>query len=699
MKAGITTSIHNRFDIYSTNTETGETKQVAYAENIVLDAMWTRLTARSSYFVNIHYGTGSGTLSKTRTGLFTYLGTKTAVDDLLTRTIPVASWRRKIILNPEDNVGAVLTEIGISYGAVATNLVTHALLLDMNGNQVAITKTALDLLTIYATVYITFSTSMSSIQICGLPNSNPLMNYLVGGTAFPACYFYTGEIGGEGWENTPTIYSNALGTSPVIVWTADTPNKKMVGSTVRFPVESSNGHIKEIGCGSGVNSPIFRILLPATGIYSGMSLEGVSIGTGDGVISEFLIPSKNIDTSTLHVYVNGAETTEFTSVDNLSSGLIPYREYLLGSTSGCHYLPSRIARSCGDVAVAKTFTTTILSYKKVGNSFVARVSPTQLPSGNVTGTALSADGTVLAVSHTTTPFITTYDLVNELWVKRGDVVSPPTGNATGVSLSDDGLVLAVSHDITPFITTYEWTAGNWVKRANPSVLPTGVGNGCSLSAAGTVLAVAHTTTPFITTYEWSAGTWVKRANPTTLPVTIGNGCDLSLNGNVLAVAFTGSPYWCVYDWSGSKWVERTSPVWTTGGYGNRISLSEDGNTVAIPTTAGLYSAQYPVHVYVWSGTAWVEKDMSLTFFYTYTVGRGVALFPDGSQLILGNSHSSDGQCSLQRLECKTLQKKIKFITPPAAGSLLTASYTVKGIHKTIQRVIDCNCTFTFGEPV
>lgn len=71
--AKMNVNIHNRFDIWSKNIETGEEKQLGYAENIVLDQMYTRLCARSSYFVNIHFGTGTGTLSASRTSLFTHL--------------------------------------------------------------------------------------------------------------------------------------------------------------------------------------------------------------------------------------------------------------------------------------------------------------------------------------------------------------------------------------------------------------------------------------------------------------------------------------------------------------------------------------------------------------------------------------------------------------------------------------------------
>jgi len=134
LKAKIDTKIHNRFDVFFKNIETGIEKQIGYAENIVLDQIYTRLCGRTPYFVNIHFGTGAGTPSAERTTLFTHLGTKTAINDAQSKALPISYWRQKIVLNPNEYVGSVLTEVGIAYGATNTNLVTHAMIKDMNGN-------------------------------------------------------------------------------------------------------------------------------------------------------------------------------------------------------------------------------------------------------------------------------------------------------------------------------------------------------------------------------------------------------------------------------------------------------------------------------------------------------------------------------------------------------------------------------------
>ena len=60
-------SIHNRFDIEVINARTGEIKQRAQAENVILNRLWTALLADNGnrYFGYIFYGSGSGTPAAT----------------------------------------------------------------------------------------------------------------------------------------------------------------------------------------------------------------------------------------------------------------------------------------------------------------------------------------------------------------------------------------------------------------------------------------------------------------------------------------------------------------------------------------------------------------------------------------------------------------------------------------------------------
>ena len=68
MRAEIKPKFHNRFDIVVTNVETGEVELRGQAENMVLNRIYTRLVAFSSYFDQIVFGTGSGTMDPTING-------------------------------------------------------------------------------------------------------------------------------------------------------------------------------------------------------------------------------------------------------------------------------------------------------------------------------------------------------------------------------------------------------------------------------------------------------------------------------------------------------------------------------------------------------------------------------------------------------------------------------------------------------
>ena len=653
MQAQIKTTIHNRFDIFKTNIQTGETKKVGVAENIVLAQMWSRLTGRSAYFVNIHYGTGTGALSAARTSLFTHLGTKAAVDVTLIKALPVASWKRKIVLNPEDNIGAVLTEVGISYDATSTHLVTHALIKDSEGKQISITKTAVDIITIYATVYITFSFSATELSLCSLPNNNPLMNYLVGGASIGNCYFYTGECDYPAGAFNDGLISSAIGTSAAITWTADVPNKKMTTSTTRFAVDQSNGHLKEVTFGTNLLTAILRLALPSS-IYAGLPLTSVPLGTGDGATALYALPSRNIDESTFHVYLDAVETTAFT-------------------------------------------------FGKGSRPLVARAdSPYRVGNGLKKGVQFARVAHALACAD---QWVSPYYRVLD-WNNGGYIARAAGPDVAGVSqdtaLSDDGLILAVAHEVSPYITTFDWVAGAWVKRPDPAVLPTGIGYGCSLSGNGLVLAVAHTASPYITTYDWTAGAWVKRTNPATLPVGNGRGCSLTNDGLVMAIGHESSPFVSVYDWTAGAWVKRANPATlpiTAVGY-TSLSRSDGGLTLALMQSTSSYGTggPNPIMVYDWVAGAWIKRATPTNnYVHSYGMGYGCSISTD-EKTVVGVYGDSSALYSMAFYEIDLYDKTLIFNTPPANGAVITADYTVSGLHKTAQRVIDLTAIFTFGAP-
>lgn len=147
-------NLHNRFDIEVIDALSGEVKQKAYAENIMLDTFFTRfLAGQSGVYMNdsISYGRGTGTLNPTRTALFSLINSLASTLDSSGYTDDYIYSRVFITLLPEVSIGETITEVGLRSSSY---LVTHALLKDMNGNPVSILKTSTDQIKIYSTLYV-----------------------------------------------------------------------------------------------------------------------------------------------------------------------------------------------------------------------------------------------------------------------------------------------------------------------------------------------------------------------------------------------------------------------------------------------------------------------------------------------------------------------------------------------------------------
>ena len=135
----------------------------AQAENIICAQLWTRLFAPDTCFNYIHYGTGSGTPAAADTSLLRFWATERLPQATMSihrpGTMDMYLFGRKLQLSELTAVGSTLTEVGIGYSTSSSSLVTHAMLKDMNGNQISIAKTSTDIINIYAIRCLSFSTS------------------------------------------------------------------------------------------------------------------------------------------------------------------------------------------------------------------------------------------------------------------------------------------------------------------------------------------------------------------------------------------------------------------------------------------------------------------------------------------------------------------------------------------------------------
>jgi len=308
---------HNRFDIEVIDVRTGEVRQRAQAENIILDRMYTRITQFATYFTKIHFGNGIGTLDPARTTLFAEIrnaantqtiGYKDAIADTIVRAFPTSSVTKRIELLPEEFVGANITEVGISETSstnpASSYVNTHAVLTDAEGHEISILKLQYDLVIIYATVYIELVDTSTRFTWARPPvERNSLIEYLVAGSS------YTGYISlGQSPLVQPFGCCLATQFRTTAITAVYNDGAKTRSYTKRIATAECNNPygIREVALWQ-----MARVVLPETAVFTSKSFTGVVIGTGDGVKTKFAFP--NVDVSGLTVKVNDVVTTDLTT--------------------------------------------------------------------------------------------------------------------------------------------------------------------------------------------------------------------------------------------------------------------------------------------------------------------------------------------------------------------------------------------------
>ena len=275
-------SIHNKFEIVVRNAETGEVEQRGQAENIVVDRMYERLCNFNTYFNNIVFGTGEGTPTPSRRTLFNRIGYKSGVTESLVRAYPTSTWVQSIRLGTDEYNGNIITEIGISDTTTEVN--THAMITDSEGNPLSVEKTELRIIDLYATVFINVYDVDSGLFFY----EDNLRNYLTGGAS---------PNNTLGISNLEVAGINTItGTR-----TADVPNKS-VKATGRFNINNLNKDVKYLyWTGLGLACKI-----PRPEVFEGKQITEDNIGVGDGINKEFhLGRSSNTPIEDLIIYVGG----------------------------------------------------------------------------------------------------------------------------------------------------------------------------------------------------------------------------------------------------------------------------------------------------------------------------------------------------------------------------------------------------------
>ena len=285
--------IHNRFDVEVRDAKTGELKQKAFAENILLDTLFSTVAWHAPYgsgwAAYIAIGMGTGTLDRTRTTMFNKIahGEGTNATYIYDDANKVFSKRIQWTISETQYNGSTITEIGVGQYWINNYqfyLCSHALLKDMNGNTASIIKTDTDIITFYATVYAVVPNTFDSGAIKTFPGyQTSLVLYLLGSITWPTndtFYFQkTCDL-----QSTNRNYNGWDTASVSVAITHDASGKIWTHTAARLAVGSGNeaGGIYGMQSSNGFN---FNFL--DSSVFTGSVITGENLGVGDGTTQDF----------------------------------------------------------------------------------------------------------------------------------------------------------------------------------------------------------------------------------------------------------------------------------------------------------------------------------------------------------------------------------------------------------------------------
>lgn len=685
--------LHNRFDILKIRD--GEVIQRGVAENILLDRVYERLTAGYGYFNKIHFGSGNGSPTADRRVLFSPIGYKIAEIDEVIKSVPNSKVTRKIVLNPEEFVGDTITEVGISESTSEIN--SHAMIKDSEGNTLSITKSDIDVVVIYATVFVTLNLG-AGIELTGMPDDNVLLKWLLEDTTpSSTVYFESGSCGLESTGEQVGVVSDYLVKTSNASFVQDLTNKKRT-ITHRFGITDGNGAVREI---AGQNW--FRLKMPALGVHEQQAFVNIEIGTGDGVEEGFKLPFNYVDDSTLVVKKDGVTTNDYVIDKFVDDYNFRYDSFDLFAENG------RWNRGCG---------------------------------------RFSTDGSTMVIANAyeyrSEPLLRIYDYIDGKFELKGlsEFTASYNYPPNDIFISDDKeKILVRLQNSAKNIKLFEKVDGKY------EMIETDLFGdyiyAIFMNKEGTRIYTAY---QVINIYEKVNGTWTLVDSIPNDSISYRYGLRVSDNEETILCVYSGTPYVEVIDKVNDSWLTRSLDVLPDAGDSSVSILTGDGNEIFVSNGD---NAPYFLH-YVRNGEAF-EQQSSITgldatgisyatinnnedmIFISYGLTKkdysvlskvdgtweyiGDFIHPDNDNRIATAERFTPNQFSFSPddkiIVCgmytedymepvfvyniERLKTKIKFNTPPAVNEVITADFSVDGIAKTEDYVVDVTMTLQFGE--
>lgn len=284
----IDAKVHNHFDFVVQDAKTGKIKQTARAYNVVTDMFFNYVVNNYNPLYYIALGTGTGEPATTDTKLFSQIIRKGVTEIETVKAYPTSYTKKKIVLEPTECVDADITEVGFwgyyYYYGQRSDLMSHAMLKDAEGNQIVVHKTAEDIITVYATFYVTIGTETGGEYVLPTPANNAILASIFGGSTAYAPF----TLGMS--PNIPTAdnlaNTNVTGSTKSIMRTADTENMQWIFGLTRWNYTEGNTHV--VSCIGAPNIAAWP--LPNPNVMANIELKNIQIGNGDGTTTEFTCP-------------------------------------------------------------------------------------------------------------------------------------------------------------------------------------------------------------------------------------------------------------------------------------------------------------------------------------------------------------------------------------------------------------------------
>lgn len=269
------------------------------------------LSKTSDLFRYIAIGTGTGTPAVTDTALFSHLTRKAMTTLETVYEYPTSHITKQIKLEATECNGSTITEValeGVYSGTWSDSyyIMSHAMLQDSEGNQIAIAKTDTDVVYITATFYATYTPSgFGTNGIYPKPDNNYLVRWLLTGSTDGTVRFsrypleYSSDMNTKYHGSKSYTFSN--GTGNTTTYQYDLPVITFLDS------ECNNRLVKHLGV-AGVGAFTF----PNHEVFPPYQINQIVIGEGDGETQEFNIKAPLIQAGTARVYLDGEELTEGT---------------------------------------------------------------------------------------------------------------------------------------------------------------------------------------------------------------------------------------------------------------------------------------------------------------------------------------------------------------------------------------------------